>query len=965
MSDQLSLLLTDVVDSTALSQRLGDAAMASLWAAHDRVARDLMPRWHGREIDKSDGLLPLFDHALDAAGYALAYHRALAALPVPLKARAGLHVGEVSLRENIASDVARGAKPLEVEGLAKPLAARVMSAAMGGQTLLTSHARAALGSSTLRFQSHGHWRLKGVAEPIELFELGDENSPFTPPPDGAKAYRVVRQRDLWLPVRQVRHSLPAERDAFVGRHDALLELAHRFDAGARLVSVLGMGGSGKTRLATHFGWAWLGNFPGGVWFCDLSQARGMDGITHAVAAALEVPLGKDDPVVQLGNAIAGRGPCLVILDNFEQVSRHAEETLGHWLDRAGDAQFLVTTREVMGLAGEQVYALAPLPPNAAAELFVRRAVAAKSDFQASPDDEAAIAPLVKLLDGLPLAIELAAARVRLLPPNVLLLRMSERFKVLTSAGGRRDRQATLRATFDWSWDLLSPAERAALTQISVFEGGFTLEAAEVVLDLSAFEGAPWPMDTVQSLVEKSFVRQHPGGRFDLLVSMQEYVSERLRAVGLPPGDGEAPWLAAQRRHWGYFASLDEKRAVEDSCADTDNLVTAARRATQNGDTQAAVDALGGAWAALRLRGPFSVGAELAAGVRAMPGLDAVQQAHIESVAGSALQAAGRMSEALPHLEAALANARAAADQPCEAFVLCRLGQLYCTSGRIEAGGQSLEAALALACQLADSVLECDVRNGLGSLNDEMGRLADARLHYEAALRIARSLSDRRREGSVRGNLGNLHASLGEMNRARVEYEAALSVARAVGDRQVEGNMLCNLGLLHQMQDRVDEGRSHLEAALVIARELGHARLECIVLCNLGMAFDALARRGEARRHYDAALAVARRLGDRRSEGQTLGYLGLLQARENDFSGARACLEGGERLLHEVSDRLSVAVLLCCTAEAEQLAGAGEPALAALNRARAIAEEAGAGADSELGRALQRVGALFQAARQDS
>ena len=334
MIDQYALLLTDVIDSTGLSLRIGDAEMARLWAAHDRAARDLLPLWHGREIDKTDGMLLLFDAASDAVGYAMAYQQALKQLVPPLKARAGLHVGPVTLRENSQSDVALGAKPIEVEGVAKATAARVMSVAMGGQILLSADARQALSAEGLRLQSHGHWRLKGLDDPLELFEAGDEHALFLPPPDGEKAYRVVRQGELWLPVREIRHSLPAEGDAFVGRVDALAELARQIRSGARLVAVLGIGGTGKTRLVMRYGRSWLGEFPGGVWFCDLAPARSVDGIASAVAQGLDVPLGRDDPVVQLGHAIAGRGPCLVILDNFEQVARYASLTLGHWLARA-------------------------------------------------------------------------------------------------------------------------------------------------------------------------------------------------------------------------------------------------------------------------------------------------------------------------------------------------------------------------------------------------------------------------------------------------------------------------------------------------------------------------------------------------------------------------------------------------------------------------------------------------------
>ena len=273
----------------------------------------------------------------------------------------------------------------------------------------------------------------------------------------------------------------------------------------------------------------------------------------------------------------------MILDNFEQVARHAEETLGRWLNRAGDARFLVTTREVLGLPGEEVFALTPLAASDAASLFLIRAEAAKPGFAPSAEDQAAITPLVKLLEGLPLAIELAAARVRVMPPRMLLQRMSERFKLLSSTGGRLDRQATLRAVFDWSWDLLSVAEKAALAQLSVFEGGFTLESVEAVLDLSPYENAAWTMDVLQSLVHKSFVRPVTDTRFDLLVSVQEYAAEHLRTAARYEGSGPAALLEAEMRHGAYFAGLDEKAAVADGCAELDNLVVACRRAAARGD----------------------------------------------------------------------------------------------------------------------------------------------------------------------------------------------------------------------------------------------------------------------------------------------------------------------------------------------------------------------------------------------
>ena len=474
----VTFLFTDIEGSTALWEQNPDAMQAAL-ARHDSLLRLAIESSGGCVVKSTgDGVYAVFAAATNALAACLSAQRALQAReedrsnpaapapdtrpPVALAVRMGLHTGVAEVRDG------------DYFGAALNRAARIMSVAHGGQILLSAATAEMLRGQLpegVTLRELGEHRLKGLLNLERLVQVvaSDLRGDFPPL------------------ASQAGHSLPAERDAFVGRREPLAELARRLDAGARLISVLGPGGTGKTRLVTRFGWSSLTDFPGGVWFCDLSEARSLDGIVYAAAQGLDVPLGKDDPVTQIGRAIAGRGRCLVILDNFEQVARHAEETLGQWLSRASNARFLVTTREVLGLPGEEISALAPLSQSDAALLFMRRAEAAKPGFEPNLEDQSAIGPLVKQLEGLPLAIELAAARVRVMPPRMLLLRMTERFKLLTSAGGRPDRQATLRAVFDWSWDLLSTPEKASLAQLSVFEGGFTLESVEAVLDLSAYE----------------------------------------------------------------------------------------------------------------------------------------------------------------------------------------------------------------------------------------------------------------------------------------------------------------------------------------------------------------------------------------------------------------------------------------------------------------------------------------------
>lgn len=696
-----------------------------------------------------------------------------------------------------------------------------------------------------------------------------------------------------------RDRLPAERDAFVGRARDLESLQEAI-AGARLVTVLGPGGVGKTRLVLRWARTHRSDWRG-VWFVDLCEARSVDEIVAAMAVALEVRLDPADPVRQLGHALAGRGPCVLWLDNFEQVAPHAEATIGRWLDRAPDARFVVTSRSVLGIPGERPFLLAPLEPPDAEALFLRRASAARSGFSPSDDDRADIRTLVDLLDRLPLAIELAAARIRTLSPRQIHERMQQRFTLLTAPGGRRDRHATLRATLDWSWELLGASDRQALAWLSVFEGGFTLEAAEAVLRLP--EGTEiWA--AVQALADQSLVvvsgRDPAGGdgrRLDLLMSVREYAAGKLAAeTGV-----------AEQRHGLYFARLGQQLRgapeEEEDLAHLDeigNTVVACRRAIARADGAVASGTLEAAAAMLSWRGPLSQVASLAAEVLAIPGLAQGDRGRALAVAGDTAWWTGR-PDARAHLEAALVLARAQGDDRLALWTLAGLG-MVCTASDLPARAERMLAdALALARKLGDPRGEAIALVHLGILRDRQGRATEAAELLDAALGLARRAGDRRMETRVLANQAILLTAGARYDEARSLLEGALALARQVGDRQTEGVCLANLGTLRWMHGPPEEAAVLLEAALVVVREVGNRAVEGLVCGDLGKTRLVLGRPDAALPLLEAALSIHRELGNRRAEGEAWVHLGEAWQRLGRPDPALACSASARAILRAEPD----------------------------------------------------------------
>ncbi len=549
----VTFLFTDIEGSTRLLQALGDE-YTDVLAEHRRVLRDAWRQHEGVEVDtQGDAFFVAFTRASDAVAAAADAQLALAGGPV--RVRMGLHTGEPVRSDEgyVGFDVHR--------------AARIAAAGHGGQVLLTQATVDLAGADVRDLGLH---RLKDLSAPERLFQLGMEDFP---------------------PLKTLHETnLPVPATPFLGREreiDQIAELLHR--PGVRLVTLTGPGGSGKTRLALQAAAAAADDYDRGVWWVPLATLADPALVETVASQALR---SKDTL-----SATVGDKRMLLVLDNFE-----------HLLDAAGGVAdtisscphltVLVTSREPLHVDGEWEVAVDPLREREAAELFIQRALAVSSDFAANGE----VAEICRRLDCLPLAIELAAARVKALSPSVLLERLEQRLPLL--AGGSRsapERQRTLRATIGWSHDLLTPAEQGLFARLAVFAGGCTLETAEAVC------GAD--VDAIASLVDKSLLRR-TGDRYWMLETIREFAAERLDEVVDAPAlrDDHAAWyVELAERARPELRAREARRWLERLDSEQANLRAALEHLLASRDADGTLRLAGAIWPYWQTRSMTSSG----------------------------------------------------------------------------------------------------------------------------------------------------------------------------------------------------------------------------------------------------------------------------------------------------------------------------------------------------------------------
>jgi predicted ATPase len=666
---------------------------------------------------------------------------------------------------------------------------------------------------------------------------------------------------------------PRFDDVFVGREADLEALSNLVAGGERLITIVGPPGIGKTRLGAVAAprlAGLIGADPGSVWQCDLTSARGSDGFCQAISAALRIPLGPG-AVGQIGRALAGRGPSLFVLDNFEHLVAWGPTTVNEWLSAAPRLTFLVTAREVLRLRGERVHELGPLSipsvddevwGSESGRLFLGRARAARAGYEPRATDAGVVAEIVRRLEGIPLAIELAAGQMAHVGASRILARAQS--SLTTLASDRRDalpRHATLRAAIDASWQTLTPNERRVLAQVVVFRGGFDLDAAEAILEVDEEPNAAPVASVVGALREKSLLkidfpdRLPDEGRISIYETIREFAGEHLEPAQRKRivARHAAHYLA---RCEALVASVHGARGAEalgQLRVEVDNLIAAHEHALASSPVEAEP----------ALRAALAVATALAfRGAVSLP-LGLLDQALAAPVASTP-----------PILRARALEARARALRLCGPAAGARSDYL---------------AALDLIRGRDHPDLEAWIAWGLGLLAGDSGLRDEARRDLDRALTLARNVGERRVEGLILGSLGAMALLDGHPLEAEDHYQHACSVFRAAKDRRSEGFALSNLANLHADLDRDDVGALH-DQVMIIAQEFECDEMAASVQATLGCWLHRRGRLDDARRSHEGSLAILRKLGDRRIEGIELGNLATVLHEQGDLEGACRCYQ---------------------------------------------------------------------------
>ncbi len=924
----VTFLFTDIEGSTTLLQRLGDRRYAEVLAEHQRLLRDAFAKGNGQEIDtQGDAFLAAFPRARDAVATAVAAQQVLINHPWPddasLRVRMGLHTGEpvTGTAGYVGLDVHR--------------AARICSAGHGGQILL-SHAVEVLAASDLpagvSLRDLGAHRLKDLKESERLLQVMH--------PDLPADFPSLKSLDI-LP-----NNLPRQLTSFIGREREIAEIKQLLSTTC-LLTLTGAGGSGKTRLAIHVGADLLEQYPGGVWVVELAALTDPALVPQTVAAALRVPEQSGRALIETLVDFLRSKSLLLLFDNCEHLLAACASLADAVLQACPHVRILATSREGLGIAGETLYPVPTLPsPNPerlppmedlaryeAVRLFTERAIAVLPTFRVIPQNAKSVVQICHHLDGIPLAIELAAVRVKILAVDQILARLGDRFRLLT--GGRRTappRHQTLQATMDWSYDLLGEKEQAVLRRLSVFAGGCTLEATEAVCSGDGVE-TPEVLDLLTQLVDKSLVianTREGEARYRLLETVRQYAWNRLlesREAANIPRRHRDWYLAfaaqAEPELWGRDQGLWMDRLE----ADHDNLRAALdwTRTHESGTgagLRLAVD-LSRFW---QVRGYSTEGFEWLKGALAHNG------GVLSRLRAQALNFAGLLAANLGNFNASaqlcaesLDLFRELGDRRGISGSLINLGEAIKGQGDLRGATALFEEGLVLAREIGSKRGTAVALKNLGWVARIQGDYTRATVLLEEGSALLKEVGDTRGVAQSLMNLGGLAWERGDYGQATSLLEESLRLFRGCGDTLGVAGVLNGLGLVAERRGEYERAIAFSEESLALQRQLGPTPIRSHSLNILGLA---ALRRGDPERAallFEQSLASGRGTGDKPSIAEALGNLAFLERSRGEYGRADALYREHLNMQREIGSKVAIAYTLEGLAEVAKSQGQCERA----------------------------------------
>ncbi|HMQ70586.1 MAG TPA: tetratricopeptide repeat protein [Ignavibacteria bacterium] len=880
----VTFLFTDIEGSTKLAQEFPDTLQASLDRHHDILSK-AVETYNGFVFEiVGDAFCCAFEKADDAVNAAVEAQSGLANEKwndAAIKVRIGIHTGNAEWNGNTYMGYITLART-----------ARVMSAAYGGQILISNDAYILLdlpikpedfsikknesgnpetpglrGKKYLSFRDLGERRLKDVNLPIRLYQI---------------TYPGLREDFPPVNTLDARpNNLPVQLTSFIGREKEMKNLKDDLKLN-RLVTLTSAGGSGKTRLALQTAADVIDDYENGVWFTDIAAVNDPALLTATINEALCIKEESNKTTEETLADFLKEKEILLVLDNCEQIIHSCAELAERLLSFCPRLKIIATSRESLNCRGEKTYRIPPLAipdpdkintPEELAQyesvrLFIERALAVNPKFRVNNENASAMAEVCSRLDGIPLAIELAAARTKILTVEKIFERLDDRFRLLT--GGRRTalpRQQTLRALIDWSYDLLTEKEKIFWNRLSVFTGGWTLAAAEEVCS-DELADKDEILDLLSDLTEKSvIIYDESKDRYRMLESIKQYGIEKL-------SDGHVMFM----RHLNYFAELSENTEPELRSenakfrigiieADHNNFLAAIDWSLENGFIDK------GAIIATELGYYWSITGNYSTGIR---------------LAESILQRSDALTSSL------------------KGKVLYWIGSFKWSQGNYELAGKYSGESLAIRKEIGDKYEIAYSLNNLGNIAYHQGEYEQAEKYYEESLAIRKETGDKKGIAVSLNNLGNIANVQGNYEQVKKYFEESFAIRKEIGDKTGMSTAMNKLSNLAFFTGDYEQAKKYSEEGVAMSKEIGDRKATAISLNNLGNIFDVLGNYEQAEKYCKESLAIKKEIGDKRGIAASLQNLGYISLHQEDHEQAGKYHQESLAIRKEIGDKRGAA-----------------------------------------------------------